>query len=113
MKLISPKGTEATSVPSVLQTFGLAEPPLLASRYNVAPTQQAAVAREGADGGNRLDLLHWGLIPAWAKERTVAYKMINARPETLREKPSFRQAYKYRRCVVPVSGFYEWRHEGK
>ncbi len=82
-------------------------------RYNVAPTQQVPVVREGADGENRLDLLHWGLIPAWAKERGIACNMINARSETLLEKPSFRQAFKYRRCVVPASGFYEWRHEGK
>ncbi|UPU37845.1 SOS response-associated peptidase [Geomonas paludis] len=97
----------------LLQTFNLSGLPVINPRYNVAPTQQVAVVREGADGGNRLDLLHWGLIPAWAKERTIAYKMINARSETLLEKPSFRQAYKYRRCVVPASGFYEWRHEGK
>lgn len=100
--------------PEVLsETFNLAETPIMGPRYNVAPTQEAAVVREGADGGTRLDLLHWGLIPAWAKERTVACKMINARSETLHEKASFRQAYKYRRCVVPVSGFYEWRHDGK
>ncbi|MBJ6749904.1 SOS response-associated peptidase [Geomonas anaerohicana] len=100
--------------PEVLaETFGLQVVPTVVPRYNVAPTQQVAVVREDTDGGNRLDLLHWGLIPAWAKERTIAYKMINARSETLLEKPSFRQAYKYRRCVVPVSGFYEWRHEGK
>lgn len=97
----------------VSEIFALSEVPISRPRYNVAPTQEVAVVREGADGGNRLDLLHWGLIPAWAKERTIAYKMINARSETLLEKPSFRQAYKYRRCVVPVSGFYEWRHEGK
>lgn len=101
-------------VPNVLsEVFGLADTPTVGPRYNVAPTQQAAVVREGADGRNRLDLLHWGLIPAWAKERNIAYKMINARSETLQEKPSFRQAYKYRRCVVPASGFYEWLHEGK
>ncbi|MBU5612666.1 SOS response-associated peptidase [Geomonas azotofigens] len=97
----------------VSEIFGLSEIPTIRPRYNVAPTQEVGVVREGADGRNRLDLLHWGLIPAWAKERSIAYKMINARSETLQEKPSFRQAYKYRRCVVPVSGFYEWRHEGK
>uniref|UniRef100_C6DZD3 Abasic site processing protein n=1 Tax=Geobacter sp. (strain M21) TaxID=443144 RepID=C6DZD3_GEOSM len=97
----------------LLETFGLTQVPTISPRYNVAPSQRVAVVREGADGGNRLDLLHWGLIPSWAKERSVAYKMINARSDTLQEKPSFRQAYKYRRCVVPASGFYEWRHEGK
>lgn len=103
----------AVSAKVMSETFKLTGVPALTPRYNVAPTQQVAVVREGADGGNRLDLLHWGLIPSWAKERSIAYKMINARWETLLEKPSFRQAYKYRRCVVPASGFYEWRHEGK
>jgi putative SOS response-associated peptidase YedK len=108
-------GRFAVDIPAELlsETFSLSELPNVTPRYNVAPTQQVPVVREGADGDNRLDLLHWGLIPSWAKDRTVAYKMINARSETLPDKPSFRQAYKYRRCVVPASGFYEWRHEGK
>ncbi|WP_224981967.1 SOS response-associated peptidase [Geomonas agri] len=108
-------GRFAVDVPAKVlsESLGLAEVPNLAPRYNVAPTQEVAVVREGADGDNRLDLLYWGLIPAWAKERSIGYKMINARSETLQEKPSFRQAFKYRRCVIPASGFYGWRHEGK
>lgn len=108
-------GRFAVDIPAEVlsETFTLPELPNITPRYNIAPTQQVPVVREGADGDNRLDLLHWGLIPSWAKDRNVAYKMINARSETLLDKPSFRQAYKYRRCVVPASGFYEWRHEGK
>jgi len=94
-------------------TFGLAELPVVLPRYNVAPTQQVPVVRSDADGVNRLDCLQWGLIPSWAKDRTVGYKMINACSETVTEKPSFRQAVRYRRCLVPASGFYEWKQEGK
>ena len=61
--------------------------------------------REFPEGRNRLDYLQWGLIPSWAKERSVGYKMINARSETVTEKPSFRQAVRYRRCLVPASGY--------
>lgn len=97
----------------LLETFGLAELPAVVPRYNVAPTQQVPVIRNSADGCNRLDFMHWGLIPSWARDRTVGYKMINARSETVTEKPAFRQAVKYRRCLVPASGFYEWKQEGK
>jgi len=94
-------------------TFGLAELPVTHPRYNVAPTQQIPVVRRAADGVNRLDYLQWGLIPSWAKERSIGGKMINARSETVSEKPAFRQAVKYRRCLVPASGFYEWKQKGK
>lgn len=78
-------------------------------RYNIAPTQVAPVIRRGAGGERTLDLLRWGLVPAWAKDLSVGSRMINARCETVNEKPSFRMAYKQRRCLVPSSGFYEWR----
>lgn len=97
----------------LLETFGLAELPAVLPRYNVAPTQQVPVIRNFADGLNRLDYLHWGLIPSWAKERAIGSKMINACSETVTEKPAFRQAVRYRRCLVPASGFYEWKQEGK
>jgi len=90
------------------EIFGLPEPPDLPARYNIAPTQQVAVVRQHADGGNRLELLRWGLIPSWAKDPSIGSKMINARSETLEEKPAFRAAFKFRRCLVLASGFYEW-----
>jgi putative SOS response-associated peptidase YedK len=80
-------------------------------RYNIAPTQPVAViANNRAD---YLDFFVWGLIPSWAKDPSIGSRMINARAETLAEKPSFRTALKRRRCLIPADGFYEWRTEGK
>ena len=87
-------------------------PQNLRPRYNVAPGQSIATVRL-ADGGRRLSMLRWGLIPAWAKEPSIGYKMINARAETTYQKPSFRAAFKARRCLIPADGFYEWKREGK
>ena len=83
----------------------------LRPRYNLAPSQSAAVVR-GDVGGRHLSMLRWGLIPAWAKEPGIGQKLINARAETAAGKPSFRAAFARRRCIVPASGFYEWRREG-
>jgi len=91
--------------------FGLAESPALPPRYNVAPTQLVPVIRQGADGQRHLDLLRWGLVPTWAKE--VGAGLINARAETVAQKPSFRQAFRQRRCIIPASGFYEWQKVDK
>ena len=78
------------------------------ANYNVAPTQQIlAIAR--LDQSNVLDKYHWGLVPFWAKDTNIGYKMINARMETVATKPSFREALKKRRCLIPADGFYEWR----
>jgi putative SOS response-associated peptidase YedK len=95
------------------ELFGLPEPPAIVPRYNIAPTQMVPVVRQHPDGQNRLDLLRWGLIPSWAKDLSVGARMINARSETLTEKPAFRQAAKYRRCLVPASSFFEWKTQGK
>ena len=77
------------------------------ANYNVAPTQQIlAIARH--DGRNILDRYHWGLVPFWARDRSIGYKMINARVETVAAKPSFREAFKKRRCLIVADGFYEW-----
>ena len=97
----------------LVEIFGLAETPAITPRYNISPTQQVPVIRQYADSQNHLDYLRWGLIPSWAQDESIGSKLINARSETVTEKPSFRQAIKYRRCVVPTSGFYEWRQEGK
>lgn len=91
--------------------FAFADPlPNLAANYNVAPTQALLiVTREG--GARRLDAARWGLVPSWAKEMGTT-PLINARIETVETKPSFRTAFRRRRCLVPADGFYEWRDEG-
>lgn len=108
-------GRFTIDIPSerLVKTFGLAEHPTIHPRYNIAPTQQVPIIRQYADGQNRLDYLHWGLIPAWAKYRAIGSRLINARSETVTEKPAFRQAVQCRRCLVLVSGYYEWRQERK
>jgi putative SOS response-associated peptidase YedK len=81
----------------------------LPPRYNIAPTQDVAVVRYAREGdGRELVLLRWGLVPFWAKDVVVGYKMINARAETIGEKPAFRHAFRQRRCLVVADGFYEW-----
>ena len=82
-------------------------------RYNIAPTQDAPVVRAAAEGAREFALLRWGLVPSWSKGPDPAYSMINARAETVAEKPAYRSAFKQRRCLVPADGFYEWRAEGK
>lgn len=79
----------------------------LAPRYNVAPSQPVPVVRE-TEKGREFTFVLWGLIPSWAKDPAIANKLINARSETVAEKPSFRGAYKYRRCLLPADGFFEW-----
>jgi len=95
------------------EIFGLAEFPSVVPRFNVAPTQPIPVIRQYADARNHFDLLRWGLVPSWAKDLAVGSRMINARSETITEKPAFRQAIRYRRCLILASGFYEWQQEGK
>lgn len=89
--------------------FGAAGSPNLAARYNIAPTQSTAVVRVTPDGGRELASLRWGLIPSWAKDAMTGAGLINARADTLAVKPSFRAAYRQRRCLVPADGFYEWQ----
>lgn len=81
------------------------------ARYNIAPTQPIAVIRRNEIGQRIYALARWGFIPAWAK-KVEGKPLINARGETVSEKPSFRSAYKRRRCLIPADGFYEWRKEG-
>ena len=95
------------------EIFGLIETPIFPARYNIAPSQKVAVIRQNGDGQNRLDFLRWGLIPSWAEDMSIGYKLINARSETIHEKHSFRHAIRYRRCIIPATGFYEWVEEGK
>ena len=86
-------------------------PEQLEISFNIAPTQAAYVITNNVP--KRLQLMRWGLAPAWMKEAKPNFKMINARAETVAEKPSFRAAFKERRCIVPADSFYEWRTEGK
>lgn len=97
---------------ALTRLFATPVPVPVQARYNIAPTQFAPVIRRSADGARALSMLHWGLVPGWARERSIGNRMINARAETLAEKPSFRKALARRRCLVLASGFYEWRKEG-
>ena len=90
----------------------LAELEELEANYNVAPGQKIPIILRKNDG-NYLELLKWGLIPFWAKDPQIGYKMINTRAETINEKPSFKYAFQKRRCLVPANGFYEWRKKDK
>jgi len=80
-------------------------------RYNIAPTQYVAAIRNAEDDERELALLRWGLVPFWAKDPAIGNRMINARAETVAEKPAFRAAYRRRRCLVLADGFYEWHKE--
>jgi putative SOS response-associated peptidase YedK len=101
--------TLKTPVEKLAEEFGFeASSVELPPNYNVAPTQQVAAVLE--EGGERhLELLRWGLIPSWADDPGIGSRMINARAETAPEKPSFRRAFRERRCLIPADGFYEWR----
>ena len=98
---------------AIRDLFDLVDVPDLPARYNVAPTQSVPAIRLQADGDQReLVLLRWGLIPHWAKDASIGTKLINARGETVAEKPSFRDSFRHRRCLLIATGFYEWKKEG-
>ena len=85
-----------------------------APRYNIAPTQPVPVVRHApSSGAMELAMLHWGLVPSWAKDPKIAAKLINARCETAAEKSSFKTAFARRRCLILADGFYEWKMDGK
>jgi putative SOS response-associated peptidase YedK len=81
----------------------------LQERYNIAPTQDVPIVRRAADGSREIVLARWGLIPPWSKGPDSKVTMINARSETVAEKPAYREAFRRRRCLVPADGFYEWQ----
>ena len=91
--------------------FGVNTDVEIAARYNIAPTQFVAAIRDADSepGSRELVMLRWGLVPFWAKDPAIGNRMINARAETVAEKPSYRNAYRKRRCLILASGFYEWR----
>jgi putative SOS response-associated peptidase YedK len=100
-----------TPAEALRRIFGFIEQPNLAPRYNIAPTQDVPVVRQRKEpaGQRTLQMLRWGLVPSWAESLAGGAKMINARAETVTEKPAFRHAFERRRCLVPADGFYEWR----
>ncbi len=106
--------TLATPTEALAKLFQLQTAlPSLRPRYNIAPTQPVAVVRRSTEGEREMVIMHWGLIPSWAKEPDIGNRLINARSETVSEKPSFRSAFKRRRCLVPTDGFYEWQRLNK
>ena len=89
--------------------FGVSDFPPGSPRYNIAPSQPVTAVRATPTGsGREIALLRWGLIPSWSKDPAIGNRLINARAETAREKPSFRNAFRRHRCLIPASGFYEW-----
>lgn len=103
--------TLTSPLEGVRQLFDFIERPNLAPRYNIAPTQDVAAVRLGDDGKRHFVQLRWGLIPSWAKDAAIGARLINARAESVAEKPSFRRAFAKRRCLLPADGFYEWKTE--
>jgi putative SOS response-associated peptidase YedK len=98
---------------AVVRLFGLPDDtPGIEPHYNIAPTTYVAAVREDVAATRRLAMLYWGLVPAWAREKAIGARMINARAETLSEKPAFRDAYRRRRALVPADGYYEWMKLG-
>jgi putative SOS response-associated peptidase YedK len=100
-----------TPAEALRRLFDFVEHPNLAPRYNIAPTQEVPVVRQRREpqGERSIQMLRWGLVPSWARDLSGGAKMINARAETVAEKPAFRKALAKRRCLVPADGFYEWR----
>jgi len=102
-----------TTAPEAIRAlFGYLEQPNFPARYNVAPTQPVPIVRM-VEGKRQLALVRWGLIPAWVKDPRVFSLLIHARGESVFDKPAFRNAMKYRRCLFPADGFYEWKRDGE
>jgi len=97
----------------LITRFGLDECVDLKPRYNIPPGTNIAAIRQSPEGKRVLHLLKWGLVPHWAKDPGIGNKLNNARGESVMEKPSFREAFKRRRCLIPADAFYEWKAEGK
>ena len=96
-----------------MEEFGLTEPPDLAPRYNIAPSQDVVAVRKDEQGAREAVILRWGLVPYWAEDPAVGNRLINARAESVARKPAFREPFQRRRCLVPADGFYEWRRVGR
>ncbi|MCU0527686.1 MAG: SOS response-associated peptidase [Elainella sp. Prado103] len=103
--------TLTQSAEAIATAFGLDEVPTFVPGYNIAPSQPVPVIRADVNQHHRFDYLYWGLIPSWAKDPAIGSRLINARSETVAEKPSFRTAFKRRRCLIAADGFYEWQRQ--
>jgi putative SOS response-associated peptidase YedK len=104
--------TLTVSKETIADFFGLTEVPDLTPRFNVAPTQQVLALTE-SEQGRQVRWYRWGLVPSWAADPTIGNRLINARADTVASKPSFRAAFKQRRCLVLADGFFEWQPVGK
>jgi len=102
---------QRTDPKQLAKVFGVAEVPEVEPRYNIAPTQDIVAVQQTADD-REMTFYKWGLVPSWAKDTSIGARLINARSETVTEKPAFRQAFKHRRCIIPADGFYEWQQTG-
>ncbi len=106
--------TRKENFQQLAKLLGIPNLPALSPRYNIAPSQLVACVRANPTSqDNECVELKWGLVPSWAKDPSIGHKMINARAETVTEKPSFRKAFQQRRCLILADGFYEWKREGK
>ena len=106
--------TRKENFQQLAKLLGVRTLPQLPPRYNIAPSQLVACVRVNPESlENECVSLKWGLVPSWAKDPSIGQKMINARAETVAEKPSFRRAFQQRRCLILADGFYEWKREGK
>lgn len=106
--------TRKENFQQLAEQLGLKVLPQLEPRYNIAPSQRVACVRTNPESIERECVeLKWGLVPSWAKDAGIGNKLINARGETVADKPSFRKAFKQQRCLVLADGFYEWKREGK
>ena len=102
------QSTAAEKAVKIMQIFGK-PPEISGNRYNVAPSQYVYAIQQPKHGENHWRIFQWGLVPFWAKDKKIGSRMFNARAETLAEKPSFRAAFRYRRCIVPADDFFEWK----
>jgi len=93
----------------IAEIFALVREPEVVPRFNIAPTQAVPIVRRDSGGHRESAFVRWGLIPSWAKDPTIGASLINARADGIATKPSFRSAFKRRRCLVPADGFYEWQ----
>ncbi|MEO1401665.1 MAG: SOS response-associated peptidase [Cyanobacteria bacterium J06635_1] len=104
--------TQTQSGEAIAKAFGLTTPPNPPPRYNIAPTQPVSAIAQPGDA-REYRIFQWGLVPSWSKDPSIGSRMINARAETVAEKPSFRAAFKRRRCLIVADGFYEWQKTGQ
>lgn len=103
--------TQSADSKKIAKEFEVSEVPAVEARYNIAPTQEVLAVLE-REGEREATFFKWGLVPSWAKDVSMGARLINARSETVAEKPAFRVAFKKRRCIIPADGFYEWRSDG-